>query len=400
NAHLGVAGPSLTGSVQAGLLTFNPADPIGDDQKVLNIFYYCCYMHDFSYLLGFREAARNFQQDNFGRGGVGGDPVDARSFPGGVFGTANMSRSVDGSSPIMNMGLVTSTNRHTAFDSTVVFHEFTHGISNRRVGGGGLNNLDAPQSGGMGEGWSDYVACTINNSTVLGNWVLKRPGGIRNFPYDSNYPHNFGDVGKVVGGINYSEVHNMGEIWCAALLEMNRRADRYLGIQLVIDALPLTPANPGFLDARDAILLALAHMLAAGRLDSSQRDGAWQDIWSAFAKVGMGPQAASNGAQLTGIVADFTVGQDNWRGCPKCQGRSFARKPVSCCPGGGAHDHTGSGNYDLVENWPAAPGQNNWRWCHKCQGLYFAGNPGSYCPAGGPHDQTGSGDYKLIANAL
>ena len=38
-------------------------------------------------------------------------------------------------SPIMNMGLVTSTNRHTAFDSDVVFHEFMHGVTNRLVGG-------------------------------------------------------------------------------------------------------------------------------------------------------------------------------------------------------------------------------------------------------------------------
>ena len=42
-------------------MTFNPASATGDDQKVLNIFYYCCYMHDFSYLLGFREADGNFQ---------------------------------------------------------------------------------------------------------------------------------------------------------------------------------------------------------------------------------------------------------------------------------------------------------------------------------------------------
>ena len=396
-AHLDVAGPSLTGAVQGGVLTFNPANATGDDQKVLNIFYYCCYMHDFSYLLGFREASRNFQTNNLGRGGLAGDPVDARSFPGAVFGTANMSRSVDGTSPIMNMGLVTSTNRHTAFDSTVVFHEFTHGISNRLVGGGmNMNNLSSPQSGGMGEGWSDYIACTINNVIVVGNWILNNANGIRNFPYNSSYPHNFGDVGKVVGGINYSEVHNLGEIWCATLLEVNRRTDRHLAVQLVVDALKLTPENPSFLNARDAILTALSNMLAAGRLNGNQRDGVWQGIWGAFAKFGMGPQAASNGAQLTGIVADFTVGQDNWRWCNKCQGMFFGGNPGSHCPAGGAHANVGSGNYDIVINWPAAPGQNNWRWCHKCQGMFFGGNPGSHCPAGGAHDLTGSGNYSLM----
>ena len=35
----------------------------------------------------------------------------------------------------------------------------------------------------MGEGWGDYFACSINNATVVGNWVVNKPGGIRQFPY-------------------------------------------------------------------------------------------------------------------------------------------------------------------------------------------------------------------------
>ena len=61
----------------------------------------------------------------------------------------------------MNMGLVAGgINRHTAFDSDVVYHEFMHGVTTRLVGGG-LNphSLDNLQSGGMGEGWGDYVSC-------------------------------------------------------------------------------------------------------------------------------------------------------------------------------------------------------------------------------------------------
>ena len=152
HGHLNAAGAPMTGSTVGGVMTFNPASATGDDQKVLNIFYYCCYMHDFAYLLGFREADGNFQTDDFGRGGVAGDPVDAQSFAGAVSGTANMSTPPDGSSPTMHMGLFTSTNRHTAFDSTVVFHEFTHGISNRLVGGPmNTSALNAPQSGSMGK---------------------------------------------------------------------------------------------------------------------------------------------------------------------------------------------------------------------------------------------------------
>jgi hypothetical protein len=397
NAHLGSAGAPFKGTVAGGTITFNPASGTADDQKVLNIFYYCCYMHDYFYLLGFREGDGNFQHDNFARGGAGSDRVDARSHSGAVFGTANMSTPVDGSGPVMNMGLVTASNRHTAMDSSVVYHEFMHGVTNRLVGGAmNVHALDAPQSGGMGEGWGDYVACTINDTTVVGSWVVNDAAGIRGFPYDSNFPDKFDKMGTG----RYTQVHNIGEIWCATLMEMNRRTEKNLAMQLVVDALKLSPANPSFLDMRDAIFAALTAMRTAGRLGTSQYEGTWQGIWSAFTKFGMGPQAASNGAQLTGIVGDFSLGQTNWRWCSKCQGLFFGGNPGSKCPAGGAHTKVGSGNYDIVHNAPASyPGQSNWRWCNKCQGMFFGGNPGSKCPAGGAHVKTGSGDYKLIFNA-
>ena len=44
-------------------------------------------------------------------------------------------------------------------DAEVVLHEYTHGLSNRRVGGGA--GLSALQSGGLGEGWSDFYALSL-----------------------------------------------------------------------------------------------------------------------------------------------------------------------------------------------------------------------------------------------
>ena len=41
------------------------------------LFYWTNVFHDRTYLLGFTEAARNFQHDNFGRGGLGNDRVRA-----------------------------------------------------------------------------------------------------------------------------------------------------------------------------------------------------------------------------------------------------------------------------------------------------------------------------------
>lgn len=308
-AHKGLNPQRCPGVLQNDTITFNPQQPQGDDQKILNIFYFNCIMHDFFYILGFREKDGNFQQNNLGRGGLAGDRVDARAHPGAVNGTANMFTPPEGQNPEMNMGLVVSQNRHTAFDSDVVFHEFMHGVTNRLVGGPqDTNALENPQSGGMGEGWGDYVACTINNKEIVGDWVVNNSKGIRNNRYNSSFPHNFGHLGQFVGGVDYTEVHNIGEIWCATLLEMNRNLDNSaLSMQLVVDALKLSPTQPSFLNMRDSILKALDDKLAINELSSQQHSSAKTGIWKAFAKFGMGPNASSNGSQLDGIEADFNM---------------------------------------------------------------------------------------------
>ena len=299
------------GQNDSGTVTFNPADGTADDQKVLNIFYYNCFLHDLFYLLGFREEDGNFQVN--GMGGVSGDPVDARAHSGAVWGTANMLTSPDGASPVMNMGLVEATGRHTAFDASVVFHEYMHGVTNRLVGGP-LNThaLEVPQSKAMGEGWGDYIACTLTGKNVVGSWVTARPQGIRTAPYDDNYPGTFGRIG---GGI-YSEAHRVGEIWCATLMAMNRNLNSRLGaprgvrlaLQLVVDALKLSPANPNMLDMRNAILAALDQKRAASPgLSDTDYNAAKAAIWGAFAKFGMGAHAQSAGADFGNIVEDFTT---------------------------------------------------------------------------------------------
>lgn len=154
----------------------------------------------------------------------------------------------------------------------------------------------------MGEGWGDYIACTINGATVVGAWVVADPGGIRGFPYDDNFPDDFGDLGKG----RYTGVHDIGGIWCATLLGLNRKIGSTLAVQLVVDALKLSPANPGFLDMRDSILAALDNKLAAGQLSPGELSAARDGSWEVFARFGMGVGARSNGASLSGIVADFT----------------------------------------------------------------------------------------------
>lgn len=293
----------ISGSLQSGTVVFAPVNGTPAHLAV-NLFTLCGSMHDLLYLLGFREADGNFQTDNNGRGGRGLDPLLARVHPGPVWGTANMGTPPDGSRPTMNMGLVSSTNRHTALDPDVVLHEYTHGLTSRLVGGP-LNDaaLEAIQSRGMGEGWSDFFACVALGKEVVGNWVVNRPTGIRAFRYDESFPDTYQDLGT---GRYVASVHNIGELWCAALMSLARRVGAWTAAQVVVDGLKLTAANPSFLAARDAVLLA-ADQLAQARGDSPQdREDFVHAVWQVFARYGMGPAARTNGAEnLTGIVADF-----------------------------------------------------------------------------------------------
>ncbi len=292
----------VSGGTQNGQVVFQTT-PTAPDGLAVNLFALCSSMHDLLYLLGFREADGNFQADNLGRGGRQLDPVIAHVHPGAVWGTANMGTPADGSRPTMNMGLVTSTNRHTALDADVVFHEYTHGLTNRLVGGA-LDDasLDAIQSAGMGEGWSDFFACTALGKTVVGDWVVNQPTGIRRFRYDASFPDDYGDLGTG----RYDEVHNIGELWCATLMSLSRAIGAWTAAQIVVDALKLTAANPSFLAARDGILLAADHYAQARGDAPAARADFVHTVWTVFAERGMGPQARTGGAtSLTGIVSDF-----------------------------------------------------------------------------------------------
>jgi extracellular elastinolytic metalloproteinase len=106
----------------------------------------------------------------------------------------------------------------------------------------------------MGEGWSDYFALTIQNfgksveKVVTGDWVVNDPNGIRGLKYDSNFPDRFDKIGTG----RYNQEHNIGEIWCATLMEINRKIGKALGSQdlghqiswqIVVDGLKLSPSN-------------------------------------------------------------------------------------------------------------------------------------------------------------
>jgi extracellular elastinolytic metalloproteinase len=129
--------------------------------------------------------------------------LHATVFDEEVSGAASMLTGPDGQSPTMRMGLLVESNRHTALGSEVVFHEYTHGVTNRLVGGRlDQNSLGQNQSRCMGEGWSDFFALTFHNvarspdKLVLGDWRADNSAGFRDFPYDDAFPDKFDAVGK------------------------------------------------------------------------------------------------------------------------------------------------------------------------------------------------------------
>ncbi|MFQ0833598.1 M36 family metallopeptidase [Citrobacter gillenii] len=305
------------------------------NQYITNIFYLCNYMHDFFLMLGFTEESGNFQATNVTGKGKGADPVHAFAHPGAVYGTANMATRADGTFAVMNMGLFVKTERHTANDADVVFHEFVHGVTNRLVGGlRDAQGLSEDQSVAMGEGWSDFFALTIINYSrkdervVTGDYVTNISQGIRQRPYDKNYPGTFGDIGKGVGQVigsgnsdlSYQEVHAVGEIWCAALMELTRAVvtalgDKQRGYQItwqaVVDGLKLTPKNPSFLIARDAILRSFTAM-DGSRLTSAEYSKVLHGAWQAFARFGMGFDANCPNASFIGCRGGMQLPPKGW----------------------------------------------------------------------------------------
>ncbi len=83
----------------------NTTPATNQDASLTNLFYDNNAIHDFLYRLGFDEVAGNFQQNNYGRGGIGGDYVKAEGFDGSGTNNANFSTPPDGGSGRMQMYL-------------------------------------------------------------------------------------------------------------------------------------------------------------------------------------------------------------------------------------------------------------------------------------------------------
>nr|MDQ3333495.1 M36 family metallopeptidase [Planctomycetota bacterium] len=205
----------------------------------LTLFHFNNLMHDYLYSIGFTESLWNFQQDNLGKGGTGRDAVSAQVQDGSGTNNANFGTPAEGGRPRMQMFLFTDSTFHRAdgdFDFDVVAHEYHHGVSNRSVAkgsSGGLGLTLVGESGGQGEGWSDYIAATMSDDDAVGEFVTGEfDVGIRRMPY-TNFRWSYGSINQRIlnrrdqvapdidGGTGTPfAVHRTGEVWSATLWDM------------------------------------------------------------------------------------------------------------------------------------------------------------------------------------
>ncbi|KAJ3056991.1 Fungalysin/Thermolysin Extracellular metalloproteinase 5 [Rhizophlyctis rosea] len=318
------------------------------DAAVTNLFFWNNVIHDLFYVYGFDEESGNFQADNFGRGGKGGDAVVANAQDGSGYNNANFMTPRDGVQPRMRMYVWDTTHpmRDGDLEGGIVMHEYAHGISTRLTGGPmNVNCLGWGESGGMGEGWGDFFATITRmtaNSTrddVFGMGEYANGGeGIRKYKYSTSKavnPSTYGFINRP----GYWGVHAKGEVWAEILYEVywnlvdkhgfdpdwfnspsasssslgtyrdfrtgkhhrrshrvsaakSKHAGNIIALQLVVDGMKLQPCYPTFVDARDAILQA----------DEVAFGGDNQcDIWRAFAKRGLGVDARKGGMEDFGL---------------------------------------------------------------------------------------------------
>ncbi|MGH1516157.1 T9SS-dependent M36 family metallopeptidase [Chryseobacterium sp. JK1] len=85
--------------------TINDTPANNRNAAITNLFYMNNKVHDIFYQFGFTETARNFQQNNFGKGGVDDDSVFAEAQDGSGLNNANFSSPEDGFNPRMQMYL-------------------------------------------------------------------------------------------------------------------------------------------------------------------------------------------------------------------------------------------------------------------------------------------------------
>jgi hypothetical protein len=172
-------------------------------------------------------------------------------------------------------------------------------------------------------GWSDAIGIFLERSEtdtrtldlVVGSYATGNIRGIRTRPYSTNVSKNEYMYSRllsipVVKETGEKEPHMMGEVWANMWYELYwNLVDKYgfssnwfdakqtqgniVAMQLLIGGVSLQPCNPTFLTARDAIIA----------FDDANYGGKYKcEIWTAFAKRGLGAGAIQTAAYTNNFV--------------------------------------------------------------------------------------------------
>lgn len=247
----------------------------------------------------------------------GNDRLILETNDGGGMSNANMYTPPEGKSPRMQMFLwqLPYRNMNSGDDASILFHEYGHGLTGRLVKTpDGVGALSSWQAGAMGEGWSDFyakdfiVSSGLETDTPAAGEVhmgvysdtdeapneirtgaLDCPVGVANAKCPAGGGYTYGDFAHIING---PEVHFDGEIWAQTLWDLRRALPAGQALRLISAALRLSPPEPSFLDARNAILAA---DVASGSTFHDQ-------IWAVFAARGMGFYASTiDGADVAPV---------------------------------------------------------------------------------------------------
>ncbi|RZU53849.1 F5/8 type C domain-containing protein [Krasilnikovia cinnamomea] len=321
--------------------SWNPAVPYSwrknRSQSSVELYYLLGVWHDHlaANPIGFGRAAGNFEAID--DDAVQAEALDGANTDNGLpdsdhISNANMSTPPDGTAPRMQMYLWgdptnpddESIAGNSSDEADTVFHEYTHGLSNRLVvDANGVSTLTVAQSRAMGEAWSDwytqdyfvakgYEKDTAKEGDVLVGKYMFGGATLRSEPMDCQVGstsracpgtptagpggYTYGDYGKIYSG--GPDVHTDGEIWAQTLWDLRKAIGSAKARFLVTRAMELSPAKPSFLDQRNSILQA-DRVTNGGRLQAT--------IWKVFARRGMGYFAGAMDGTDTDVVEDFSL---------------------------------------------------------------------------------------------
>lgn len=299
--------------------------------SVANVFYWANLVHDIQHRYGFDEAAGNFQENNYGRGGLGGDALRAEAQDSLARDPDHLNRNnanfytpPDGEAPRMQMygWTYTTPMRDGGLDAGILVHEYGHGVSNRLVGGpSNVNCLANRQQ--PGEGISDWLALVLTarasdtpaQGRGIGTYGLGQAPdgtGIRTRRYSTDPAVNPWTY-ESIGDPDLVEPHGVGSVWAQGMWKVYwalvnehgfstnlHAANDGFGNQRALlyhtEGLKNTACSPTFTDVRDGIIQA-AQTLHGGA-DVCR-------LWDAFAAFGLGLDAVSGGPDSRAVVNGF-----------------------------------------------------------------------------------------------